>query len=151
MTQADDLSRSLAAFDQNSTLIVVVEMSAANWLVAAMIPGVDRQPMKKLEPDPNALLQLLERWRAEAAKDGPDNWPCCPCPRGGPRRVLAGAVAACSRRRGACHSFDERRGVARAPSGEDRPTGHRHADASVPGLAARRAWPLRHGRNPDPR
>src|SRR6201997_1834670 len=70
MTQADDLSRSLAAFDQNSTLIVVVEMSAANWLVAAMIPGVDRQPMKKLEPDPNALLQLLERWRAEAAKMG---------------------------------------------------------------------------------
>jgi hypothetical protein len=70
MTQADDLSRSLAAFDQNSTLIVVVKMSAANWLVAAMIPGVDRQPMKKLEPDPNALLQLLERWRAEAAKMG---------------------------------------------------------------------------------
>ena len=70
MTQADDPSRSLAAFDQNSTLIVVVEMSAANWLVAAMIPGVDRQPMKKLEPDPNALLQLLERWRAEAAKMG---------------------------------------------------------------------------------
>ena len=70
MTQADDLSRSLAAFDQNSTLIAVVETSAANWLVAAMIPGVDRRPVKKLEPDPDALLRLLERWRAEAAKTG---------------------------------------------------------------------------------
>jgi transposase len=70
MTQADDLSRSLVAFDQNSTLTVVVEMSAATWLVAAMVPGVDRQPVEKLEPDPDALLRLLERWRAEAAKTG---------------------------------------------------------------------------------
>ena len=70
MTQADDLSRSLAAFDQNTTLTVVVEMSAASWLVAAMLPGVDRHPVKKLEPDPDALWRLLERWRAEAAKTG---------------------------------------------------------------------------------
>ena len=65
MTQADDLSRSLAAFDQNTTLTVVVEMSAASWLVAAMLPGVDRHPVKKLEPDPDGLWRLLERWRAE--------------------------------------------------------------------------------------
>jgi hypothetical protein len=32
MTQVDDLSRSLAAFDQTTSLIVVVEMSEANWL-----------------------------------------------------------------------------------------------------------------------
>ena len=70
MTQADDLSRSLAAFDQNTTLTVVVETSAASWLVAAMLPGVDRHPVKKLEPDPDALWRLLERWRAEAAKTG---------------------------------------------------------------------------------
>src|SRR4051794_6901400 len=49
MTQVDDLSRCLAAFDQHTTLTVVVEMSAASWLVAAMIPGVARQPVKKLE------------------------------------------------------------------------------------------------------
>jgi transposase len=70
MTQVDDLSRCLAAFDQHTTLTVVVEMSAASWLVAAMIPGVARQPVKKLEPDPDALLSLLERWRVEAAKAG---------------------------------------------------------------------------------
>jgi len=70
MTQVDDLSRSLAAFDQNSTLTIAVEMSAASWLVAGMIPGIDRLPVKKLEPDPDGLLRLVERWRAEAVKAG---------------------------------------------------------------------------------
>jgi transposase len=47
MPQVDDLSRSLVAFDQDATLIVVVEMSEASWLVAGMAPGVNRQPLKK--------------------------------------------------------------------------------------------------------
>ena len=70
MSQVDDLSRSLAAFDQNTTLTVVVELSEASWLVAGLVPAIDRQPLKKQEPDPRALLRLLERWRAEAAKTG---------------------------------------------------------------------------------
>ena len=70
MTQVDDLSRSFVAFDQTTSLTVVVEMSQSSWLVAGMVPGVDRQPLKKLEPDPDALLRLLERWRAEAVKTG---------------------------------------------------------------------------------
>jgi transposase len=70
MTQVDDLSRCLAAFDQNSTLTIAVEMSAASWLVAGVIPGIDRLPVKKLEPDPDGLLRLVERWRAEAVKAG---------------------------------------------------------------------------------
>lgn len=70
MRQVNDLSRSLTAFDQNTTLTVVVELSEASWLVAGLVPGVDRQPLKKQEPDPVALLRLLERWRAEAVKTG---------------------------------------------------------------------------------
>jgi len=70
MTQVDDLSRSLTAFDQNTSLVVVVEMSEASWLVAGLVPDLDRQPLKKLEPDPSALLRLLERWQAEAVKAG---------------------------------------------------------------------------------
>jgi len=70
ITQVDDLSRSLAAFDQNTSLVVVVEMSKASWLVAELVPGLDRQPLKKLEPNPSALLRLLERWQAEAMKAG---------------------------------------------------------------------------------
>jgi transposase len=70
MTQVDDLSRSLVSFDQETSLIVVVEMSQSSWLAAGMIPGVDRQPLKKLVPDPDGLLRLLERWRADAVKAG---------------------------------------------------------------------------------
>ena len=70
MTQVDDLSRSLVTFDQETSLIVVVEMSQSSWLAAGMIPGVDRHPLKKLVPDPDGLLRLLERWRADAVKAG---------------------------------------------------------------------------------
>jgi transposase len=70
MTQVDNLSRSVDAFDQDASLTVVVEMSEASWLVTGMVPGVDRRPLKKLEPDPDALLRLVERWRSEAEKTG---------------------------------------------------------------------------------
>ena len=69
-TRANDMSRSLAAFDQDSTLIAVIELSKESWLVAGLIPGVERQPKKKMEPDAEDLLRLLERWRDEAVKVG---------------------------------------------------------------------------------
>jgi transposase len=70
MPQPSDLSRSLAAVNQDSTLIAVIEMSQASWLVGAIVPGIERQPLKKLEPDAEALLRLLQRWRDEATKAG---------------------------------------------------------------------------------
>jgi transposase len=66
----NDLSRSLIPFDPNRTLTAVVELSKKSWLVAGIIPGVERQPLKKLAADENELLKLLERWRAEAEKAG---------------------------------------------------------------------------------
>jgi transposase len=70
MPQSNDLSRSLAALDQDSTLIAVIEMSQSTWLVAGIVPGINRQPLKKLAADEAALLQLLYRWRDEATKAG---------------------------------------------------------------------------------
>src|SRR3984885_11907923 len=70
MAQVNDLSRSLTAFDPISTLVVVVEMSKASWLGGGAVPGVERQPLKKLEPDATALLRLIERWRNEAMRAG---------------------------------------------------------------------------------
>src|SRR3712207_6620834 len=70
MPKPNDLSRSLTAFEQDSTLIVVIEMSQASWLVAGIVPGVDREPLKKLEPNGDALLRLLQRWRDEATRAG---------------------------------------------------------------------------------
>jgi transposase len=70
MKQVDDLSSSLVAFDQESTAVAVIELSSASWLVAATLPGVARRPLKKLDPDPTALEQLLARWRLEAEAVG---------------------------------------------------------------------------------
>jgi hypothetical protein len=56
--RSHDLSRSLTAFDPISTSVVVVEMSKASWLVSGAVTGVERQPLKKLEPDATALLRL---------------------------------------------------------------------------------------------
>ena len=70
MQQPNDLSSSLAALDQDSTLIAVIEMSRSTWLVASIVPGINRQPLKKLAADETALLQLLDRWRDEATKTG---------------------------------------------------------------------------------
>jgi transposase len=70
MPQPNDLSRSLAALDENSTLIAVIEMSQSSWLVAGIVPGVERHPAKKLEADAGGLLRLLHRWRGEAEKAG---------------------------------------------------------------------------------
>ena len=70
MSQPNDLSRSLVALDQNSTIIVVVELSQSSWLVAGMLPGIERQARKKLEPSPERLLALLHGWRDEAVRAG---------------------------------------------------------------------------------
>jgi transposase len=70
MANQNDLSRSLVALEQNNTIIAVIEMSLNNWLIAGIVPGVDRHPLKKLNVDERALLQLLHRWRDEAAKAG---------------------------------------------------------------------------------
>jgi transposase len=58
------------ALVQDTTLIAVVELSLSSWLVAGMIPGVSREPLKKLEPNPEDLLKLLHSWRDEAIKAG---------------------------------------------------------------------------------
>ena len=68
MLQTNDLSRSLAALNQDSTLVVVIEMGQSSWLVRGMIPGVARQPLKKVTPDEAGLLKLLHRWRSEAVR-----------------------------------------------------------------------------------
>ena len=70
MPQLNDLSRSLVTLDQDATLIAVIEMGQSSWLVAGIVPGVERQPLKKLEPDATALLRLIERWRNEALRAG---------------------------------------------------------------------------------
>ena len=70
MPQLNDLSRSLTSFVQGTTLVAVIELSLSSWLVAGVVPGVARQPLKKLDPDAAGLLRLLHRWRDEAVANG---------------------------------------------------------------------------------
>jgi hypothetical protein len=72
MSQAFDASRSLTALEQDSTIIAVIEMSQAKWLVAGVVPGVERQPLKRLTADEllvEAVASLAERSRPGRAPD----------------------------------------------------------------------------------
>ena len=70
MPQLNDLSRSLVVLEQDATLIAVIEMGQSSWLVAGIVPGIERQPLKKLAPDQDGLLRLLYRWHKEAIQAG---------------------------------------------------------------------------------
>src|SRR3954470_12813196 len=70
MPELNDQSRSHTVLKQDSTLIAVLEMSQSAWLVAGLLPGIERHPLKKIEPDEAALLRLLRRWQDEATKAG---------------------------------------------------------------------------------
>jgi hypothetical protein len=59
MSKPNDLSRSLIAFEQNNTLIAVIEMSLSSWLVAgnyktATAQAVSSPPRRPIrhQPDP---------------------------------------------------------------------------------------------------
>jgi transposase len=70
MPQHNDLSQSLLPLDHDSTLMAVIQMSQSNWLVAALVPGLGRHPLKKIKSDEAVLLGLLRRWQDQAAKAG---------------------------------------------------------------------------------
>jgi transposase len=69
MQYPNDSRRCLTVLDQDSTLIAVIEMSLSSWLVAGIVPGIERQPLKKLEADKHALLKLLHRWRPNRERE----------------------------------------------------------------------------------
>ena len=130
----NDFSRCLDPLDMDATVIAVIEMSQSSWLVAGIVPGVERQPLKKLAIDEHALLNLLNRWRAEAEKQG--------------HRITRIAVAfeaghdgfwlaRRAGRRGSRHSCIERCGDARTSPSEDRSARHRASQARLSRLAAR--------------
>src|SRR5437899_3804022 len=133
MPHPNDLSRSLVAMDQNSTINAVIEMSQSSWLVAGMLPGIERQPCKKLEPSPEQLVGLLHRWRDEAVRAGRTITRIALAFEAGRdgfwlARWLRGAWG-----RGARDPSFECGRFAGTSTGKDRSAGHRVAEARVPG------------------
>jgi len=53
---------------QDNTLVAVIELSLSSWLVAGVVPGIERQPLKKLEPDHAGLNRIAVAY--EAGRDG---------------------------------------------------------------------------------
>jgi transposase len=70
MPQQNDLSRSLIPFEQATSLVAVIELSKSSWLIAGTVPGIERQPLKKIVPDETELLRVLHRWRDEGVRKG---------------------------------------------------------------------------------
>ena len=77
MPVPNDPGRCSIVLEPESTLIAVIEMSQSSWLVAAIVPGLERHPLKKLVVDETGLLRQLERWREEAGRAGRRRtWSC---------------------------------------------------------------------------
>ena len=73
MTNIFDTRKSCFPFDQDSTLVAVIELSKNSWLIGGIVPGIERSPAKKLntnEKREQELLALLLRWQDEAIKSG---------------------------------------------------------------------------------
>jgi hypothetical protein len=70
MQTPNDLSRSLTVLKQDSTLIAVIEMSLSSWLVAGIVPGVERQPLKKLAGGRECIAEASQSLAEEAEKAG---------------------------------------------------------------------------------
>ena len=71
MSEAFDPRKSTTAFDQASTLVLVLELSGKSWRVGASVPGVSRRPMRNLAAGGvGAVLEAIERWKGEARKAG---------------------------------------------------------------------------------
>ena len=151
MPQQNDLSRSLIPFEQATTLVAVIELSKSSWLIAGTIPGIERQPLKKIVPDETELLRVLHRWRDEAVRKGLTITRIAVAFEAGrdgfwlarwltghgiEAHVIHSSSVAVSREH-------KRAKTDRLDTGD--------ADAGVPGMVARRTGPLRNGRDPDDR
>jgi transposase len=101
--QSDLSKKSATAFQQDNTLVVVVELSQGKWLIAGIVPGIDRHPLKKLPADENRLLALILHWRHLALKAGREVKRIVVAFEAGRDGFLAGALAVGARYRGLCY------------------------------------------------
>jgi transposase len=157
MPQSNDMSRSLAALGENDTLIAVIEMSQSSWLVAAIVPGVERHPAKKLEPSEAGRLRRLHRWREEAREAGRTiDRIAVAFEAGRDGFWLARWLPAHGIEAGACPGEgrgdppEQHRRLAGTSPGKNRSARHGTAETELSRSAARRAGTLRHGGDPEP-
>ncbi|MER8804846.1 hypothetical protein [Mesorhizobium sp. M0998] len=103
MSRFFDASRSLTSLELDNTVIAVIEMSKAKWLIAALVPDFKRQPLKKIDADAPSWLKLLQRSRDEAGEAGHTIKRITVAYEAAGEWLLAGALAVGARHRGLCH------------------------------------------------
>ena len=119
MPHRHDLNKSHAALEQSSTLVAVIEMGLTSWLVAGIVPGIERHPLKKLAVDEEALLTLLYRWQDEAASAGHTVTRIAVAFEAGRDGFWLARWLSARDNRSTCHPSGERCRIARAPESED--------------------------------
>ena len=65
----NDLSRSLTPLNLNHTLIAVIELSLKSWLVAGIVPGVERPAFEEARSRRGRTIEL-DRSMAEGSEQG---------------------------------------------------------------------------------
>jgi transposase len=69
MTQTPVPQPSYSTADFDRTLILALEVSGKNWVIAAHVPGLQgSKPRRTLPPSAEALLEAIETYRARAAR-----------------------------------------------------------------------------------
>jgi hypothetical protein len=61
------------AYDHNTTIVAVLELSGKNWLLGAVAPGLSRRTKRSLEArNVEAVVRVLEQAKRESAKAEPE-------------------------------------------------------------------------------
>ncbi len=71
MSESFDVRKSDQPFDQSRSLVAVIELSQGSWLVGGTVPGLQRRPLKKLEPAKEKLLELFYALARRGARSRP--------------------------------------------------------------------------------
>ena len=69
-THANTMGHDSEHVKRTSPHLSALATGGRSWLVAGIVPGIERHPLKKLSFNEEVLLKLLHRWRDEAVKAG---------------------------------------------------------------------------------
>ena len=130
------VARTPQPLSPEGTLIAVIEMGRDKWLVSAVVPGLDRRPIKVTLERELGVMKLLAGWRSEVERSGAKIDRVVVAygerrRRSRPRRLRASPRPSAARARDLRHPSSERRRAARAWPGQDRSARHANALAST--------------------
>jgi transposase len=102
MTQSSDSISDPIALNYENTLVLAIELSNANWVLAAQVPGLLRVKAKQtIEPRANALMAAINAYRDRSRSAGRTVERVIAIYEGGLVGILAGTLVGTARCGGA--------------------------------------------------